>query len=222
MAVQDVLNPYIRPIREGENTEKALQMMENLHCSFLPCIDENGFYKGLLSESTLLDIFEENINLENLPLQFSNTFVYDSQHWLETIPYFNEQSNLVVVTDREGKYQGAITSQDVLKQIGQSYAFQEIGSILIVAVNQLDYSLTEIARLVECNNAKILYLTTQTIPNEPLRLYVLMKINQTDLTRIVATFERFEYEIVAKFHQEPIFADTDQERLGLLWKYLSF
>ncbi|MCS6795229.1 MAG: cbs domain containing protein [Raineya sp.] len=222
IAVQNIFNPYIRPIREGENTEKALQIMENLHCYTLPCVDENNYYKGLISENTLLDIYQDTIHFENLPLLFSNTFIYENQHWLEAVSLFNEQTTLVAVLDKEGKYQGCITSQDILKQIGQSYAFQELGSILILSVNQWDYSLTEIARLVESNNAKILYLTTQTLPQEPLRLYVLLKINKTELTRIIATFERFGYEIVAKFQQEPVFADTDQERLEMLWKYLSF
>jgi hypothetical protein len=53
-------------------------------------------------------------------------------------------------------------------------------------------------------------------------LLVTLKINQIDISRIIATFERFNYEIAAKYHQALAFDDVEQERLGLLFKYLSF
>lgn len=220
MAVQEIFNSYIRPVQIGEQVGKVLQVMENLHCPALPCIAENNLYVGLVHENSLLDSYTDVITLD-FPFEKNDTFIYQNQHWLEAMPLFNENKPIVAVLNKEGMYQGCFTTQDVVFQIGRSYAFQEVGSILILSVNQFDYSLSEIARLVESNNAKILYLTTYTLPNEPLRLYIILKINQNDLTRIAATFERFSYDVVAKFHQQPVFADVDQERLGLLWKYLN-
>ncbi|MFN3316895.1 MAG: cbs domain containing protein, partial [Raineya sp.] len=122
----------------------------------------------------------------------------------------------------QGKYLGAIQAQDVLKKLASLYSFQEDGAILVLAVNQFDYSLSEISRLVETNNAKILHLFSDILPHEPYRIILTLKINQVDITRIVATFERFGYEILAKFHQALVFDDLEQDRLGLLMKYLSF
>ena len=83
-----------------------------------------------------------------------------------------------------------------------------------------DYSLSEISRLIEGEGAKILGSTIRDDGTDPQKLKLTIKINQTDLSRIVATLERFDYKIIARF-QEPKVIDADKERLDILLRYLN-
>lgn len=221
MTVQELINPNFQPISAEVSTQKALQWLEELRCNVLPVIDEAGFFKGMLSENTLLELWDEYPNWEEVYLQYNNTFLNENQHWQEAIRLL-QNTEMIAVLDENGKYLGVVQAQDVLKKLASLYSFQEEGAVLVLAVNQLDYSLSEISRLIETNNAKILHLFSDILPHEPYRIILTLKINQVDLTRIVATFERFGYEILAKFHQALVFDDLEQDRLGLLMKYLSF
>ena len=51
-------------------------------------------------------------------------------------------------------------------------------------------------------------------------ILVTLKINKSDLGRIIATFERYDYDVYSSFHQTTL-PDIDQERLNMLLKYLS-
>jgi DNA-binding MarR family transcriptional regulator len=98
-------------------------------------------------------------------------------------------------------------------------AFQSEGGILVIAVSVNDYSLSEISRLVESNQAKILSVIVESDPYSPQRLFVHLKINEKDLSRIVATLERFEYQVI-EVHQTTNTISLDKERLDMLMKYL--
>ena len=221
MTLQELTNPNFQPISEGISTQKALQWLEELQCKTLPLVDGEGFFKGLVSENTLLELWDEQVDWERVYLQYNETYIYENQHWQEAIRLL-QNTEMIVVLTKEGQYLGVVQAQDILKKLASMYSFQEEGAILVLAVNQLDYSLSEISRLVETNNAKILHLFSEILPQEPYRIILTLKINQVDITRIVATFERFGYEILAKFHQALVFDDLEQDRLGLLMKYLSF
>jgi acetoin utilization protein AcuB len=49
---------------------------------------------------------------------------------------------------------------------------------------------------------------------------VTLKLNRIDLTRIIATLERYDYKIIAQF-QETDIEDYDKDRLDMLFKYLN-
>ena len=89
----------------------------------------------------------------------------------------------------------------------------------MLSLNQIDYSLAEVSRLIEAEGAKILsaWIANDVLDTDKIKLTV--KINKTDLSHIAATLERFGYKIIAKFHETKHSA-TEQERLDILMKYL--
>jgi acetolactate synthase small subunit len=103
--------------------------------------------------------------------------------------------------------------------LGDSFAFQNEGGVIVLSSMIRDYSLSEISRLVESNQAKILAVITETDPIEHQKLIIHLKINEKDLSRIVATLERFDYQVLEVHHKTEAIT-LDQERLDLLLKYL--
>ena len=94
------------------------------------------------------------------------------------------------------------------------------GGILILRMNEKDYSLQQISRLVEENNAKILSLNISTDDNSADKIRITLKLNISDMSHVIATLERFSFEIIASF-QENELQNNNRENLGLLMKYLN-
>ena len=122
--------------------------------------------------------------------------------------------------DDENEYFGVITVQDTITSFAQTAAVQAPGAILVLSMDSRDYSLTEISRLIESENAKILGSTIRDDSQDPTKIKLTLKINKTDLSHVVATLERFDYKIIGRF-QEPKVFDDGKERLDILMRYLN-
>ena len=83
-----------------------------------------------------------------------------------------------------------------------------------------DYSLSQIAQIVESNNARILYSYILTIP-ETSNVEIIIKLNTVDLTSILETFSRYSYNVVHYFNATDDAQRLIDERYDLLMKYLN-
>ncbi len=127
---------------------------------------------------------------------------------------------MVGVTDDLGKYIGVITIQDTISAFAQTAAVQLPGGIVVLSLNQIDYSLSEISRLIEGEGAKILSSIVKEDASDPSKIRLTLKINKTELSHITATLERFDYRIIAKFQESKIL-EGEKEKVGMLLKYLN-
>lgn len=220
MIAEELVNQMIPPLKMGDSVQKALQWMEELHIHQLPVVEQK-IYKGLISEDIIYQYNAQNALVSELELLYSSTFVYAHQHFYDILRLANQNKlQLISVLDNENHFIGAVTLNDTLMALSDSASMQEAGGILVFWMDKRDYSLSEIGRLVESNDAKILstYLTDDK--DNPQRIKVTIKLNTSDLNRIIATFERFNYQIIGKF-QDASHENLEQERLDHLFKYLS-
>src|SRR5688500_8397182 len=111
------------------------------------------------------------------------------------------------------------TVKSSLTSYAQTYAVQIPGGIILLSMNHADYSLSEISRLIEENHAKILSSIVKEDPLDSVKLRLTLKINQLDLSRIVATLERFGYKVIGRYHETKPIGD-DRERIDMLLRYL--
>jgi len=127
--------------------------------------------------------------------------------------------DLVAVVDDERNYLGVVTIDDIINALSQSSAIQNPGAIIILSINKIDYSLAEITRLIEENNAKILSSYVKSDPKDANKLLLTLKINILESTRVIATLERFGYNVVAQFLESEE-QENHQDRLNLLLKFI--
>ena len=125
-----------------------------------------------------------------------------------------------IVLFEEEKYVGCTTVHQVVAMIGNTGGIKEHGAILVLEVNQIDYSLAQIAQIVESNNAKILSSYIMSSPDST-KLEVTLKINMLELSSIIRTFERYDYVIKASY-QKSSGDDDVQFRYDALMNYLNF
>ena len=131
----------------------------------------------------------------------------------------DHQLTLIPVVDDEGNYVGVVTQEDVLIFFAKSGSFTEPGSILVLDVLRRNYSLAEMARIVESENAQIISAFITSHSTDPSRVDVTIKVNRQNVQSILATFERFDYDIKASFN-ELEYLDSLRDRYDALMNYL--
>ncbi len=219
MIARELINHMIPPLKFTDDAHKAIVWMEEMRCNFLPVVDQSKF-QGLLTEEIILDANDIEKLVSNFQLIGTKAFVTEEIHFYEIIKKANDlKVQSIAVLDKENNYLGVITLQDALAAFAQSAAVQTPGGILVLSMDMRDYSLAEISRLVEENNVKIVSSNIRIDDLDPSMIKLTLKINSLELNRVVATLERFNYKIIARF-QEITAGDAERDRLDLLFRYL--
>jgi len=219
MVARELINHMIPPLKKNDPAKKATAWMEELRINQLPVI-ENGTYCGLISEELILEDNDNTKSVAEYDLQGKSSVVNENQHFFDVLKIVSGRGvQLVAVLDDNETFLGVISLKDTVIAFAQSAAVQNPGGIIILSLKQIDYSLAEISRLVESNDAKILSSIVNNDIFDANMIKLTLKINKTDLSAIIATFERFEYKIIAKFEESKI-ESSDKERLDILFKYL--
>lgn len=95
---------------------------------------------------------------------------------------------------------------------------KEEGGIIVVEKEIDKFSMSQVAQIVESNNAKILGLLLSKISGN--KIEITIKISQSGLNDIIQSFRRYEYEIISE-HQEDSYLNSLKERSDYLDKYLN-
>jgi predicted transcriptional regulator len=201
-----------------ERVADLLSSMEDLKISHLPIIHE-GQYLGLISEDDLLDIEDIDDNLEK-HLKVLKPYSISAQDHLYAAIKTIADGNLscLPVLDDEKKYIGYLSPQELMFNLGRQLSYNELGSVIVLRVAIRDYYISKISQIIESEDALILGLQLRKDGND--FILVSLKINQQDLSRILKSFERFEYDVVEVYHQT-LFDDDDSDPFDALVKYLN-
>jgi CBS domain-containing protein len=219
MIAEELINQMIPPLKPSDSANKAIVWMEELRSNQLPVVDQ-GKFLGFISEEIILETTNIETPVSNFELIGEKCVVNRGTHFYDIIKIASENKvQLVTVLDEDSSYFGVITVQDTIASFAQTAAVQAPGGILVISLSMKDYSLSEISRLIEAEDAKILSSSIKDDDFDKTMLWLTLKINQIDLSRIVATLERFGYKIIARY-QESNVTDNQKERLDILLKYL--
>ena len=218
MLAKELISNAIMPLKTSDSGLIALNWMEEFRVSHLPIVNDNDFL-GLVSES---DIFEMNSfeePLGNHILSLHKPYVLENQHVYDVIRQVYEQKlTLIPVVSEKHKYLGSITIQCLVDYFARLAAVDSPGGIIVLEMGVRDYSLSEIARIVESNDASVLSMYIKTMPDST-RMEVTLKINRMDIGPVIQTFIRYDYLIKASFYEEEL-NESLKERYDSLMKYL--
>jgi CBS domain-containing protein len=218
MIAKTLVSNEIIPLRTSDTGTEALSIMNEFGVRHLPIVN-NKELLGLVSEDDILN-FDVEEPVGSFRLSTYRPYVKEKDHLYEVIKVFSQQKlTLMPVINADDEYIGLISQEDIIHYFARIGSFTEPGSILVLEINRRDYSLVEIARIVESEGAAILssFVTSSL---DSLLVDVTLKINRPDLMSIIATFERFDYSIKATFSEEQ-FNNTIKERYDMLMTYLN-
>jgi CBS domain-containing protein len=201
MLTIELINNTIPRLKLQDTVSKALQLINDFRVTHLPVVADDK-YLGLISEEDLLDADEEKMPIELMQETFITAAVNDNEHFLNAVNYCNQHDTTVVpVINEEKELMGVITGSDLLKALGNFAGTNEIGGIIVLEMERSQFAISEISRIVESNDATILHLNT-TVNPETGMLTVSLHINKKEIASIVATFERYDYDVIYYFGNE--------------------
>ena len=178
----------------------ALSLMEDFEIKQLPVINEE-VYLGLISKADLLDT-DENFTLDSLQDLLINVFAKSDDQFLSSLYLLKEHHlTLVPVLTDKGEILGVINQEDLIAAIYNFIGGDENGGVIVLEIDKRHYSFGEICRLVETNDAMIMQLNT-SFQKDTGKVLATIKINKTEISDIVATFQRYEYDVKYYFGDE--------------------
>ncbi len=219
MIAEELINHMIPPLKATDDAAKAIVWMEEFRCNHLPVVAD-GQLLGFISEEIILEYNDIDKRLADFELTGERCTVPLDAHFYDILRVAGENKlQIVAVLDEDSRYAGVITVQDIMTSFAQTASVQMPGGILVLSMDLIDYSLAEICRYVEENNAKVISSTMVEDPLDKGKIKVTLKINQLDLNRIVATLERFGYRVIGRY-QETREDTGEKERYDMLMRYL--
>ncbi|RZK18994.1 MAG: CBS domain-containing protein [Pedobacter sp.] len=219
MFAEEIISNAIPSLKIDDTVQKALDRLNDFKLKHLPVVNEAAFL-GLVSEDDLLNVHDHDIILTESGVNFLNAFTLGNAHTYDVIRLMSQlKLTAVPVLDQQKNYLGLISINEVVDAVAEQYAVNEPGGIIVLEISNRDNSLAHISQIVEADNAQILSSYVNTF-NDSTRMEVTLKVNKTEITSLVASFERYDY-LVKEVYNNTQIDDGSQERYDSFMNYLN-
>ena len=219
MLAKDLISDVVPALKTSDTGLDALNWMEVFRISHLPIVN-NQQLLGLISDADIYDQNRVDLPIGEHSLSVSFPFVYEHQHIYEVLEVAARlQLSGIPVVDADKQYLGMITQSNLIWHFNRLVAASTPGGIIELEIKQRDYSLSELARIIEDADARVLSLyVAQDEPGQDLK--VVIKTNVLELSSIRRSFERFGYTIRIFSSQEADMNDKIKNNYDALLRYL--
>lgn len=215
MIAEELLSEHIIPLKRIDSCEAAVTFMHDAMVTELPVV-EQGKLLGYMSISQAEKLQKSTVGQA---MNSKLLFVPADTHLFDVACVMQESGiNTIAVCDEQQQYVGAITLTDLLKAATVNTANTQPGAIVTLQVPPRDYSLTELARITESNDFKIIGVFIRTLPNQLLEIN--LKFNSSEIKPVLHAFERYNYTIKTVHQLFETGGDLDN-RLDWLIKYIN-
>ncbi|PLW93705.1 MAG: CBS domain-containing protein [Marinilabiliales bacterium] len=219
MFASDYIEELVPVIKTSTTAAEALSLMEEFKITHLAIVNNKEFL-GLLSENDLLSLDNYDEAVGGIKIALSNVFVKAEDHIFDILKSIDDNKlSLLPVVSKNNVYEGSILARSLVSEMATLLSVNNPGGIIILEVNLNDYVMSQIASIVESNDALIIasYVKTDAVST---KMDVVLKVNKTDIGGIIQTFNRFEYIVKASFGEEEK-DDFLRDRYDSLMNYLN-
>ncbi len=216
MTVQNLLSSSVPPLAGSDTVGQALYRLAEHGVGHLPVVGVDGDLVGLVGEADLRAHPSPETPLAALigaePVSVTpDTHVFDAAHRM-----LQHGLSLMPVTAADGRYIGLVVRPALFGQLAHMLATEEPGAIVVLEGARRDFSLAQLAHLIEQNGVRILSVSTEDDPDAGF-VRVTLKLNVGDTARVRHLMEHHGYRIVALFDEQ----DADlQGRVDEFLRYL--
>jgi CBS domain-containing protein len=207
-------------VSSTEKGKRALNTMDVYRVSHIPVVN-GSIYLGLVSDKLIYDLNLLELPIELLLDKLNTSHVHKDQHIFEVaILMYKLKLSVLPVLDSDHNYLGAITLYDLARRFAKLFSLEEIGGIIILEMNVNNYSLSEISRIVESNDIKILSCFLDRKPGTHI-LDVILKLNDDELSPLIQAFMRYDYNVKAVYMDQSEIGDLYKDRFDQFMKFMN-
>ena len=218
MIARELITNDVPPIRSSETVEKALNWLDEFKVTHLAVVDGTQ-YQGLISENILYDAASSDMTIAELNVTLNRPFVYEDRHIYEVMKMVSEmQLSIAPILDKSDNYMGLTTLPSLMQLISNTSSISEPGSVIVLELNQNDYSLGHLAQIIEGDDTKILstYITSAA---DSTLMEVTIKVNRKNIQGVLQALARYDYVVNASY-SEIDYQEDMKDRFESLMKYL--
>ncbi len=220
MIAKALITDYITPLKTSDKGIDALASMEEFKVSHMPIVN-NGNFLGLISEYDVYNLNDPEEALGNHTLSMPGVFIYQQASIYDILKIIRENNlSLVPVVDAKEKYLGAITLNSLATYLSKIFSVESPGGIIVLELSQNDYMLSEIAGIVESNDAKVINVFITSYPDST-KLEVAIKVSTMEIDSILQTFNRYNYVVKASYSDKHDLFEDMGDRYDELMNYLN-
>ena len=217
MQIQSHILNTIKVFKVEDSLKDVIQFFKDTTYSHAAIVEGERFL-GVLSEEDL-ENFKEGKMIGDYRYNLESFFVRKETLWLDVLETFaRNDANLIPVLNENEKVMGYYNLSDVVGEFIDTPFFKEPGGILVVEKGLRDYSFSEVAQIVETNNARLIGGFITDMHNDVAQ--ITLKISTTDLNEVTQTFRRYNYNILFGNSDDQFLEDLKQ-RSDYLDKYLN-
>ncbi|WP_443946215.1 CBS domain-containing protein [Pedobacter sp. AW1-32] len=219
MFAQEIISYGITELKPDDTVQKALDRLNEYKLKHMPVVSDAALL-GMVNEDELLNIRDHNVLIKNIASGLLNVFILSDAHTYDVIKIMDHlKLTALPVLDQNRKYLGIISTNEIMHAVAEQYAVHEPGGIIVLEISNRDNSLAHIAQVVEADNAQILSSYVNSFEDST-RLEVTLKINKTEISALVASFERYNYEVKEVYNNTQVDSGS-QDRYDSLMNYLN-
>ncbi|MDZ7806378.1 MAG: CBS domain-containing protein [Gracilimonas sp.] len=219
MLVKEILNTDISPLRLTDTVATALMKIELLHTNKFCVVDEEDKVVGMASFEKLIEVVDEKSTLEEIELDKPLTVPKDQHLFEASRVMLAKELFLIPVVDSEMYFQGMIKKRDLLTALGDAFNLSSYGSVIAIEIDQADFTLADLVRIIEMEGAKILGVAVQQPSADNPSYRVSFKLNMEDSSAISSSLRRFGYTIISEANSE-VLENNFSDRADELIRYL--
>ncbi|ADY29764.1 MULTISPECIES: CBS domain-containing protein [Cellulophaga] len=217
MQIQSNILTTIPTFSINDSMEEVIRFFKTTTFSHVAVVDDNRLI-GMIAENDFKS-FEKGKKIEDYKYQLENFTVNSDTSWLDVLEVFSKNdANILPVLDKNEAFVGYYDLTDIVALFIGTPFFTEPGGILVVAKGMSDYSFSEVAQIVESNNAKLYGAFITEIENDVVQ--ITLKITSANLNEITQSFRRYNYSILFG-NDDDLFLQDLKERSNYLDKYLN-
>jgi|SRR5690606_3066414 len=216
MLVIDYISKDFIPPKLNQTVKHGGKLINAYNLTHIPVFEGLNFV-GFLSKETIEENEEEE-KLAELNDFLEYFYVTENSSLLDAIQNFHQNnSNVLVVLNAEKQFVGMLMLEDVISAISTMPFISEPGAIMVVEVSLRQFSISEVSKIAESNNARIIGLFVTAYQDD--KVQIALKLIAENLASVGETFERFNYRVVYKFFNDEK-EDLMRDRFDMLMKFL--
>jgi CBS domain containing-hemolysin-like protein len=211
-----ITNDY-KAIDSQETIADVQEFFLDVPFSHFSVLNEGTYIGSIASDD--IETFDSDKKVADYRYALEGFFARKTMIWLDVLEVFaKNHTNIVPVLDDDNSYLGYYELEDIVKFFHETPFLKEQGGIIVVQKNIADYSMSQIAQIVESNNGKLLGLFVSEADIE--KIQITIKIALGGMNDIIQTFRRYNYEIISEHHEDN-YLNNLKERSEYLDKYLN-
>lgn len=220
MLAEKLISDSLTSVNSTEKGKKALNSMDVYRVSHIPVVNGSK-YLGLISDKIIYDLNLLEVPIETQLDKLNTSHVHKDQHIFEVaIMMYKLKLSVLPVLDTDHYYLGAITLYDLARRFAKLFSLEELGGVIVLEMNENNYSLSEISKIVESNDVKILSSFIDKKPGTNV-MDVILKLDNDELSPLIQAFMRYDYYVKAVYLDQSEIGDLYKDRFEQFMKFMN-